>query len=51
MRKPRKSLGNSCATRQERMYFYENLASSNLGLQRFDEARQIIREAQAKKTG
>ena len=31
------------------MYFYENLASSNLGLQRFDEARQIVREAQSKK--
>jgi eukaryotic-like serine/threonine-protein kinase len=31
------------------MYFYENLAPYTMCLQRFDDARQIVREAQAKK--
>ena len=30
---------------------YENLANDTLALQRFDETRQIIHEAHARKTG
>ena len=35
----------------DRVGFYANLANYALALQRFDEARQIIHEAQARKTG
>jgi eukaryotic-like serine/threonine-protein kinase len=33
----------------DQMYIYENLANATLALQRFDETRQIISEAQARK--
>jgi serine/threonine protein kinase/tetratricopeptide (TPR) repeat protein len=33
----------------DQMYYYENLANYTLALQRFDETRQIIRDAQARK--
>ena len=33
----------------DRLYLYANLANAALGLQRFDEARQAIQEAQARK--
>jgi len=31
--------------------WYDNLATWTLALQRFDEARQVVREAQARKLG
>ena len=48
MRKPRRSRGKRCALRRI-LWPYANLANNALGLQRFDEARQIIHEAQARK--
>ena len=49
MRKPRRSSRQVCALHRIVVSLYENLASYALALQRFDEARQIIREAQARK--
>ena len=49
MRKPWRSLGKPCASHRIECILYGNLADYNLALQRFDEARQIIHEAQARK--
>ena len=49
MRKPRRSRGKPCALHRIVCSSYENLANYALALQRFDEARQIIHEAQARK--
>ena len=35
----------------DQVTLYDNLANYTLALQRFDETRQIIHEAQARKTG
>ena len=49
MRKPRRSRGKPCALHRIGVNGYANLANYALALQRFDEARQIIHEAQARK--
>ena len=49
MRKPRRSRGKPCALHRIGYLPYDNLANYALALQRFDEARQIIHEAQARK--
>ena len=49
MRRLRRSRGKPCALRRMSVVKYANLANYTLALQRFDEARQIIHEAQARK--
>ncbi len=49
MRKQRRSRSNACALHRIVSGLYGNLANNTLALQRFDEARQIIHEAQARK--
>ena len=49
MKKPRRSTRQACALHRIMSRSYENLANCTLALQRFDEARQIIHEAQARK--
>ena len=49
MRKPRRSRGKACALNRIGQCRYDNLANYALALQRFDETRQIIHEAQARK--
>ena len=49
MRKPRRSQGKALRLAPDQSTSYANLANDTLALQRFDEARQIIHEAQARK--
>ena len=51
MKRLRRSHGNPCALQAHRVRVgsYDNLANYALALQRFDEARQIVHEAQARK--
>ena len=51
MRRPRMCTTKASASNRIDVISYENLAHSLLALQRFDEARQIIQEAQARKIG